>query len=37
VSIETGITRDDPDGLTSSSDFEVFDDETVDLATLIDA
>ncbi|MCH7667374.1 MAG: amidohydrolase family protein [Acidobacteria bacterium] len=37
VSIETGITRDDAYGPISTSDFEVFDDETDELATLIDA
>ncbi len=37
VSIETGITRDDAYGPISTSDFEEFGDETVDLATLIDA
>jgi hypothetical protein len=37
LSIETGITRDNAEGPSSSSEFEVFDSETVDLATLIDA
>ena len=37
LSIETGITRDDPFGPSSPSDFEVFGDEMVDLATMIDA
>jgi predicted amidohydrolase YtcJ len=37
LSIETGITRDDPFGPSSPGDFEVFGDEHVDLATMIDA
>ena len=37
LSIETGITRDDPFGPSSPGDFEVFGDERVDLATMIDA
>ncbi|MCH7637617.1 MAG: amidohydrolase [Proteobacteria bacterium] len=37
LSIETGITRDDPFGPSSPADFEVFGDEMVDLATMIDA
>jgi predicted amidohydrolase YtcJ len=37
VSIEAGITRDDPYGPTSSGEFKVFASETVDLKTLIDA
>ena len=37
LSIETGITRDDPYGPSSPAVFEVFGDEMVDLATMIDA
>jgi predicted amidohydrolase YtcJ len=37
LSIEPGITRDDPYGPVDSSEFEVFGDEGVDLATMIDA
>ena len=37
LSIETGITRDDPFGPSSPTDFEVFGDEMVDLETMIDA
>ena len=37
ISIEAGITRDDPYGPNSAGDFKVFDDETVNLETLIDA
>jgi predicted amidohydrolase YtcJ len=37
LSIDTGITRDDPFGPSSPADFEVFGDEMVDLATMIDA
>jgi len=37
LSIEAGITRDDPFGPSSPSDFEVFGEEIVDLATMIDA
>jgi predicted amidohydrolase YtcJ len=37
LSIETGITRDDPYGPKSPGEFEVFADESVDLATMIDA
>lgn len=37
VSIEAGITRDDPYGPASSGEFKVFASETVDLKTLIDA
>jgi predicted amidohydrolase YtcJ len=37
ISIEVGITRDDPYGPDSAGEFKVFDDETVDLKTLIDA
>ena len=37
LSIETGVTRDNPYGPTSPGDFEVFGDEVVDLASMIDA
>ncbi len=37
LSLETGITRDDPFGPASPGEFEVFDDESVDLATMIDS
>lgn len=37
LSIETGITRDNPYGPTGDPDFEIFDAETVDLRTMIDA
>lgn len=37
ISIEAGITRDDPYGPESYGEFEVFGDEVIDLKTLIDA
>ena len=37
ISIEAGLTRDDPYGPESAGEFEVFGDETIDLKTLIDA
>jgi predicted amidohydrolase YtcJ len=37
ISIEAGITRDDPYGPENAGEFRVFDAETVDLKTLIDA
>jgi predicted amidohydrolase YtcJ len=37
LSIEAGVTRDDVYGATSSGEFEVFREEIVDLATMIDA
>lgn len=37
LSIETGVTRDNPFGPSSPGEYEVFTAETVDLATMIDA